>query len=178
VRHVRIAASSVFDVAPSATARRTLSAEVAGFRPAPGCAVRHPSYDGSAMNFLPQRSLREYLGVYKQEHTHLGTKLTHMVGIPMIVASVPTAFVNPPLAGGLFVGGWALQFIGHAVFEKSKPSFFADPYYLLVGPVWVAAEWAELFGLPVPEMFHGDSPASEPAHDAKSANGEAATAAS
>jgi uncharacterized membrane protein YGL010W len=105
-----------------------------------------------------------------------------MVGIPMIVASFPTALVSPPVAGGLFVGGWALQLVGHKVFEKNKPSFLSDPYYLLVGPVWVAAEWMELFGLPLPEVFHAeaavtdDAASSEPAKTAT--NGEAAVAAS
>ena len=79
-----------------------------------------------------------------------------MVGIPMIVASIPTAFFNPPLAGGLFVGGWTLQFVGHCVFEKNDPSFFGDPYYLLVGPLWVAAEWMRVFGVPVPDVFSGE----------------------
>jgi uncharacterized membrane protein YGL010W len=102
------------------------------------------------MTLLPQKSLREYLGQYASEHTKLGTKLTHMVGIPMIVASIPTALVNPPLAGGLFAGGWALQFIGHALFEKQKPSFFADPYYLLIGPLWVAIEAGQMVGLATP----------------------------
>jgi uncharacterized membrane protein YGL010W len=131
---------------------------------------------------LPQRSLREYLAQYHQEHTKLGTKLTHMIGIPMIVASLPTALVNPPLAGGLFVGGWALQLVGHKVFEKNKPSFLADPYYLLVGPVWVAAEWMQLFGLPLPDVFKpeageaGDASAEEPRKTAT--NGEAAAAVS
>lgn len=101
-----------------------------------------------------------------------------MVGIPMIVASIPTAFVNPPAAGGLFVGGWALQFIGHAVFEKNKPAFYGDPYYLLVGPVWIAAEWMRLFGLPVPDALTGARTEGEGAADAKTVNGEAATAAS
>jgi uncharacterized membrane protein YGL010W len=108
------------------------------------------------MNLLPQKSLREYLTTYQQEHTKLGTKLTHMVGIPMIVASLPTAVVNPPLAGGLFTAGWALQLIGHKVFEGNKPSFLSDPYYLLVGPVWVTAEWLELLRLPVPSFLKGD----------------------
>jgi uncharacterized membrane protein YGL010W len=125
----------------------------------------------------PKHSLREYIAQYQKEHTKLGTKLTHMVGIPMIVASLPTALVNPPLAGGMFVGGWALQYIGHYVFEKNKPAFYADPYYLLVGPVWVAAEWMHLLGLPVPEAL-------TPAHEGQSIveaavrNGETTAAAS
>ncbi|HEY3818925.1 MAG TPA: DUF962 domain-containing protein [Polyangiaceae bacterium] len=129
---------------------------------------------------LPQRSLREYLAQYHEEHTKLLTKLTHMVGIPMIVASLPAALVNPPLAGGLFAGGWALQLIGHKMFEKNKPSFLADPYYLLVGPVWVAAEWMQLFGLPLPDVFKPEAPeaTADPAPVKTATNGEAATAAS
>jgi uncharacterized membrane protein YGL010W len=115
---------------------------------------------------LPQRSLREYIAQYQQEHTQLGTKLTHMVGIPMIVASFPAALVSPPVAGGLFVGGWVLQIIGHSVFEKNKPAFLSDPYYLLVGPVWVAAEWMQLLRLPVPGMFRADADASASEHPA------------
>jgi uncharacterized membrane protein YGL010W len=130
---------------------------------------------------LPQKSLREYMAQYAKEHTKLGTKLTHMVGIPMIVASFPTALVNPPAAGGLFVGGWALQIVGHSVFEKNKPAFFTDPYYLLVGPVWVAAEWLQLFGLPVPEaLTPAPEAAAEPVehHAASASNGEAVATAS
>ncbi len=115
------------------------------------------------MNFpRPKQTLRQYMAVYAKEHTQLGTKLTHMVGIPMIVASIPTVFVNPPAAGGLFVGGWALQYVGHYVFEKNKPAFYSDPYYLLVGPVWVAAEWMQLFGLPVPEALQPTDAADVP----------------
>jgi uncharacterized membrane protein YGL010W len=126
----------------------------------------------------PRQSLRDYMGLYAKEHTELGTKLTHMVGIPMIVASIPTAFVNLPVAGGLFVGGWALQYVGHYVFEKNKPAFYGDPYYLLVGPVWVAAEWMRLFGVPLPGVLADAVGAGEDAKPAKTANGEAATAAS
>lgn len=125
---------------------------------------------------LPQRSLREYMAEYKQGHTQLGTRLTHMVGIPMIVASVPTAFVNPPLAGGLFLGGWALQVAGHALFEKNKPAFFSDPYYLLVGPVWVVVEWLELLGLPIPEALQPAPEQPEPRVSVNGASGDAAPA--
>ena len=127
---------------------------------------------------LPQRTLREYITAYQKEHTQRGTKLTHMIGIPMIVASFPAAFVSPPLAGGLFAGGWVLQIIGHKVYEKNEPAFLSDPYYLLVGPVWVAAEWLELLGLPVPEVFQGqrDVDAAAGEHVNGASNGEAVAA--
>lgn len=130
------------------------------------------------MNVLPRHSLREYIALYAKEHTRLGTKLTHMVGIPMIVASIPTAFVNLPVAGGLLAGGWVLQIVGHKVFEKNQPAFFRDPYYMLIGPVWVAAEWMQLFGLPVPEAMSPAPEHDQPAAGAPGANGEHAAAAS
>jgi uncharacterized membrane protein YGL010W len=123
----------------------------------------------------PRQSLHEYLSQYEREHTQFGTKLTHMVGIPMVLASIPTVLVSPPVAGGLFAGGWALQIIGHRVFERNKPAFLSDPYYLLVGPVWVAAEWMRVFGLPIPDVLKG---AGGGAVESKGANGEAASAAS
>jgi uncharacterized membrane protein YGL010W len=126
---------------------------------------------------VPQKSLREYMADYAKEHTQLGTKLTHMVGIPMIALSIPLAVVNPPMAGGLFVGGWALQIVGHSVFEKNKPAFFRDPYYLLVGPVWATVEWLQLFRLPVPEALTPLPEDAQPA-TATAANGEANVAVS
>jgi uncharacterized membrane protein YGL010W len=122
----------------------------------------------------PKHTLREYIARYESEHTQFGTKVTHMIGIPMIVASFPTALVNPPAAAGLALGGWALQFAGHYVFEGNQPAFFDDPYYLLVGPVWVAGEWLQLFGLPVPEAIRS---APSAVHTSVT-NGEAVAAAS
>lgn len=46
---------------------------------------------------------------------------------------------------GLFVAGWAIQFVGHA-FEGRKPAFFDDLKSLLVGPLFVVAEVAFLLG--------------------------------
>ena len=125
---------------------------------------------------LPKRSLREYIALYKDEHSTLGNKLTHMVGIPLIVASLPTTVVNPIAGGSMFVAGWALQYVGHYVFEKNEPAFYSDPYYLLVGPAWVAAEWLDLLGLPVPEMLTAAAPGESHSH--AHTNGEAAAAAS
>jgi uncharacterized membrane protein YGL010W len=38
---------------------------------------------------------------------------------------------------GLFLGGWVLQFLGHAVYEKSSPAFLRNLLHLLVGPAWL-----------------------------------------
>ncbi|MCL2448538.1 MAG: DUF962 domain-containing protein [Polyangiaceae bacterium] len=122
----------------------------------------------------PKHTLREYVAQYRREHTQFGTKVTHMIGIPMVVVAVPTALVNPPAAIGLALGGWALQVVGHVIFEGNRPAMAPDPYYTLAAPAWVAGEWLQLFGLPLPELI-------APAEDVSSptvTNGEAVAAAS
>ncbi|MBJ6761237.1 DUF962 domain-containing protein [Myxococcaceae bacterium JPH2] len=37
------------------------------------------------------------------------------------------------------VGGWAIQFAGHAVWEKKSPSFFTNLVHALVGPLFFVA---------------------------------------
>lgn len=46
---------------------------------------------------------------------------------------------------GLFVVGWAIQFIGH-FYEGRKPAFVDDITGLIIGPLFVAAEAAFLLG--------------------------------
>lgn len=55
------------------------------------------------------------------------------------------------LAGSaiLFVGGWVIQFIGHA-FEGKKPAFVDDLVGLLVGPLFIVAEAGFALGLRTP----------------------------
>jgi len=50
------------------------------------------------------------------------------------------------LGAGLFVVGWVIQFIGH-YFEGRKPAFVDDMIGLLIGPLFVVAEWGFLLGL-------------------------------
>lgn len=99
---------------------------------------------------MATKTLSEYLDDYAAGHRQLGTRLTHMVGIPMIVASLPLFPFNPLLGGALFAGGWALQFIGHYVFEHNRPLLFGDLTNTLVGVLWAAKEWADLLGLELP----------------------------
>jgi uncharacterized membrane protein YGL010W len=47
---------------------------------------------------------------------------------------------------GLFVVGWAIQFVGHA-FEGRKPAFVDDVVGLLIGPLFIVAEASFALGL-------------------------------
>lgn len=47
---------------------------------------------------------------------------------------------------GLFVVGWAFQFVGHH-YEGRKPAFVDDLIGLIIGPLFVVAELAFLIGL-------------------------------
>ena len=83
---------------------------------------------------------------YKARHRHPLNKLSHTMGIPMIVVSLPLFFFSWRWALALFIVGWMFQFIGHAI-EGNQPSFFGNPLYLLVGPWWLARRVAESVGL-------------------------------
>ena len=86
---------------------------------------------------------------YKAKHQHPLNRLTHSVGIPMIVLSLPLFFFDWRWALALFVVGWILQFIGHAI-EGNQPAFFRNPIYLLVGPLWLARRALVAIGLARP----------------------------
>ena len=83
---------------------------------------------------------------YKAGHQHPLNKLTHTIGIPMIVLSLPLFLFNWRWALAMFIAGWILQLIGHAV-EGNQPAFFKNPMYLLVGPWWLVRRAATAAGL-------------------------------
>ncbi|CAN5133349.1 hypothetical protein BH18ACI2_BH18ACI2_10390 [soil metagenome] len=87
-----------------------------------------------------------FMEEYKAKHQHPLNRLMHNFGIPMIVISLPLVFVNWRWALALFVIGWILQFIGHAI-EGNQPAFFHNPVYLLIGPLWLLRRAASAVGL-------------------------------
>ena len=87
-----------------------------------------------------------FLENYKAKHRHPLNRLAHSVGIAFIVISLPLLFFNWRWALVLFVVGWVLQFIGHAI-EGNRPAFFRNPVYLLVGPWWLLRRAAAALGL-------------------------------
>lgn len=87
-----------------------------------------------------------FIEEYKAKHRHPLNKLTHSIGIPAIVVSLPLFFFDWRWALALFVGGWALQFVGHFI-EGNQPAFFRNPVFLLVGPLWLARRALGALGL-------------------------------
>jgi uncharacterized membrane protein YGL010W len=83
---------------------------------------------------------------YKAKHRHPLNKLTHNIGIPLIVISLPLFFFNWRWALALFVVGWIFQFVGHAI-EGNQPAFFRNPLYLLIGPMWLVRRALSALGL-------------------------------
>jgi uncharacterized membrane protein YGL010W len=94
---------------------------------------------------LGNRSWTDWIASYSESHQHPLNKLTHTFGIPMILLSLPLLlagiFYRPLLwaALALFILGWALQFLGHAI-EGKPPEFLHDWRFLLVGSRWWAAK--------------------------------------
>lgn len=94
---------------------------------------------------LGGRSWNDWIAEYAEAHRNPINKLTHLVGIPLIAASIPLAALGLVVenagwvALAMFVVGWILQFIGHA-FEGRKPEFFRDWRFLLVGLRWWVAK--------------------------------------
>ena len=90
---------------------------------------------------MKNRSWDDWIAEYELSHQNRLNQLTHTIGIPMIVVSLGLAvlaLIWPGLwvwAITLFIAGWVLQFIGHAI-EGKPPEFFKDWRFLLVGTRW------------------------------------------
>ena len=88
---------------------------------------------------------------YKAKHRHPLNRLTHSVGIPLIVVSLPYFFFSWRWALALFVIGWILQFVGHWI-EGNQPAFFRNPVFLLIGPLWIVRRALSAVGLVKPPV--------------------------
>jgi uncharacterized membrane protein YGL010W len=106
---------------------------------------------------LGGKPMHEWIDEYGHSHQHPVNRLCHTFGIPMIAISLPlfvvalipfltTALPIPrefwKIPAALFVVGWVLQFVGHAV-EGEPPEFFKDWRFLFVGLRW----WAKKVGI-------------------------------
>lgn len=84
-------------------------------------------------------------------------KLDSRLGAVMALITGAMVYFAQPIAAmgvagwlsislGIFIGGWALQFVGHH-FEGKKPAFVDDIMGLAIGPLFVLAEVSFELGL-------------------------------
>ena len=78
--------------------------------------------------------------------THIkGGRATHLVGTPIIAAGLPLVFAKPKVGAVMFVGGWAIQIVGHRLFEKNLPSTHKGWItYQLTGVIHVCEQYGEM----------------------------------
>jgi uncharacterized membrane protein YGL010W len=94
---------------------------------------------------LGGRSWDEWVTRYARSHQHPLNRFCHTFGIPLIALSIPLFLVALAVPGFwriplvMFVVGWILQFLGHAI-EGKPPEFLHDWRFLLIGLRWWVAK--------------------------------------
>jgi uncharacterized membrane protein YGL010W len=86
---------------------------------------------------------------YLRLELRLGVLMTVLLGLCLWAGQVlaqQSTMVWLASGLGMFVVGWAIQFVGHH-YEGRKPAFVDDVTGLIVGPLFVVAELAFMLGL-------------------------------
>jgi uncharacterized membrane protein YGL010W len=86
---------------------------------------------------------------YLRLELRLGVLMTGLLCLSVWVGHVlaqQSTFVWLASGIGMFVVGWAIQFVGHH-YEGRKPAFVDDVTGLIVGPLFVVVELAFLLGM-------------------------------
>ncbi len=89
------------------------------------------------------------IGYYLRLDLRFGAAMVVLIGAAVALGQwfASMATLTWVTAGvGLFVIGWAIQFVGHH-YEGRKPAFVDDVVGLLIGPLFIVAELAFIGGL-------------------------------
>lgn len=91
-------------------------------------------------------SFHSDLHYYKSQHRTKGCKITHMIGVPLIAASMLALPFNRKLSRNLNMGGWALQMVGHFIFEHNKPVTLEvrTPFMFASALVFTYEQWKKV----------------------------------
>jgi hypothetical protein len=83
-----------------------------------------------------------FIASYRKDHQHPANHILHVwVGWPLCALAVILLPFRPIWSVGLFLGGYALMFSGHFLFEKNIPTVFKHPSTPFV------VSWAVIRGL-------------------------------
>ncbi len=93
----------------------------------------------------PEAPFGAKMDYYRSRHTSRGVRATHLVGVPVIAFGMPLVVARPRLGVAMFAGGWALQLVGHVVFERNLPSMHKGWItYQLAGVIDVCESYGEM----------------------------------
>jgi hypothetical protein len=104
----------------------------------------HPEFHGTLVD-----RWNKAVDFYEATHVNKTNRTLHVVGIPMILGGTAGLLLFIPfgprwwVSAAAFSGGWALNIVGHGVYEKNAPAFADDPLSFIAGPVW---DFQRLFG--------------------------------
>lgn len=93
---------------------------------------RKIAISGESFRLRSERAFSLFREEYSQQHKTKLNRRLHLYGRIVRVAAIPVAFYNWKIAIGLFVLGYMIQFLGHAI-EGTSPSFFRNPKHLIIG---------------------------------------------
>lgn len=111
----------------------------------------------------PEAPFADKQAYYHSEHTSKGVNLTHLIGTPIIVFGMPLVFAKPRLGLPMFLGGWALQIIGHRFFEHNMPSTHKGPLtYQLTGLIHVCEQYGEMLARRSQRKAHKGNTSADP----------------
>ena len=69
-----------------------------------------------------ESSFEDKMAFYRGQHTTVGIRATHLVGIPGAAAAIPILIVRPKLGAAVFAVSWVTQVAGHKIFEGNSPA--------------------------------------------------------
>ena len=84
--------------------------------------------DANAQPTAPASKLDGFVAKYRQDHTHPVNHFLHLgMGWPMCALAVILLPFRPLWSVGLVLGGYALMFAGHFLFEGNRPTILKHP---------------------------------------------------
>ncbi len=92
-------------------------------------------------------AFQAHMSHYRAEHRTLGCKISHMIGVPMILSSFGVLVFHWQAAIVLFAVGWTFQLVGHRYFERNRPVLAANPrnpMTYLAAIIFVGQEWGQV----------------------------------
>ncbi|CAN5900947.1 DUF962 domain-containing protein [soil metagenome] len=111
-----------------------------------------PAPETSSDSAEPTSRFDRMVAKYRQDHSHPINHVLHVgIGWPMVALSILCLPFRPWWSLGLLLGGYAVMFAGHFLFEKNCPTILKHPSTPFV-MAWAVIKglWGNLLRLSVP----------------------------